>query len=86
MVGPPDRVTCSPPSTVTDAGTGRHNRARVFTFPMEFRPHDGGWQLTGDTADMLLAFGNARTEAASPARRSPAHRAALDGPDVDRLA
>lgn len=40
-----------------------------FTFPMEFRPHNGGWQLSRETADMLLAFGNARTEAsaASPA-------------------
>jgi hypothetical protein len=39
-----------------------------FTFPMEFRPHDGGWQLSRETADMLVAFGNARTEAsgASP--------------------
>ncbi|HTY28391.1 MAG TPA: hypothetical protein VMD51_09625 [Mycobacterium sp.] len=52
-----------------------------FTFPMEFRPHDGGWQLSRETADMLLAFGNARTEASaasppppgpSPAGASPA--------------
>ena len=44
-----------------------------FTFPMEFRPHDGGWQLSRETADMLLAFGNARTEAsaASPSPVSP---------------
>lgn len=31
-----------------------------FTFPMEFRAGPGGWQLTRDTAEMLLAFGNAR--------------------------
>ena len=47
-----------------------------FTFPMEFRPHDGGWQLSRETADMLLAFGNARTEAneagPSPAGPPPA--------------
>lgn len=36
-----------------------------FTFPMEFRPHDGGWQLSRQTADMLLAFGNARAEASA---------------------
>lgn len=27
-----------------------------FTFPMEFKPHQGGWQLSQQTADMLLAF------------------------------
>ena len=32
-----------------------------FSFPMEFRTGPGGWQLTRDTAEMLLAFGNART-------------------------
>ena len=31
-----------------------------FSFPMEFRAGPGGWQLTRDTAEMLLAFGNAR--------------------------
>jgi hypothetical protein len=28
----------------------------TFTFPMEFKPHQGGWQLSQQTADMLLAF------------------------------
>ena len=37
-----------------------------FTFPMEFHQFQGGWQLSRETADMLLAFGNART-GASPA-------------------
>ncbi|TGD86382.1 hypothetical protein BayCH28_17940 [Mycolicibacterium sp. CH28] len=38
-----------------------------FTFPMEFHPIGGGWQLSRETADMLLAFGNARgASAASP--------------------
>ena len=38
-----------------------------FAFPMEFRPNaGGGWQLSRETADMLLAFGNARTNAATP--------------------
>ena len=45
-----------------EAGTGE------FAFPMEFgRTGTGtGWQLTRETADMLLAFGNARTEAPGP--------------------
>ena len=40
-----------------------------FVFPMQFRPVGGGWQLSRQTADMLLNFGNAHTEAApaSPA-------------------
>lgn len=40
-----------------------------FTFPMEFHPDRGGWQLSRETADMLLAFGNARggARSASPA-------------------
>ena len=37
-----------------------------FTFPMEFTHHGDGWQLTRETAAMLLAFGNARTEALAP--------------------
>jgi outer membrane biosynthesis protein TonB len=40
-----------------------HNGA--FTFPMEFAPFQGGWQLSRRTAEMLLALGN------SPASTSP---------------
>jgi hypothetical protein len=29
-----------------------------FTFPMEFHPYFGAWQLSRRTADMLLALGN----------------------------
>ncbi|OBG24494.1 hypothetical protein [Mycobacterium sp. 852002-51057_SCH5723018] len=29
-----------------------------FTFPMEFAPFQGGWQLSRRTAEMLLALGN----------------------------
>jgi hypothetical protein len=29
--------------------------AGVFTFPMEFKPYQGGWQLSEQTARMLLA-------------------------------
>jgi hypothetical protein len=32
---------------------------RIFTFPMEFRPRHGGWQLSQQTADMLLAVKSA---------------------------
>ncbi|SON61964.1 Putative lipoprotein LppK [Mycobacterium simulans] len=42
---------------------------REFTFPMEFKPFQGGWQLSRQTAEMLLALGNSRgsTPAPSPA-------------------
>jgi len=36
-----------------------------FTFPMEFSPADGSWQLTRRTADMLLQLGQEPT-ATSP--------------------
>lgn len=42
-----------------------------FTFPMEFRSHQGAWQLSRQTAEMLLAFGNARTEATGASPRPP---------------
>lgn len=38
-----------------------------FTFPMEFHPVGTGWQLSRETADMVLAFGNARTDASASA-------------------
>jgi hypothetical protein len=34
-----------------------------FGFPMEFKPAQGGWQLSARTADVLLAF---RTDTAEP--------------------
>ncbi|WP_179469687.1 hypothetical protein [Mycolicibacterium vinylchloridicum] len=45
-----------------------------FTFPMEFRQDKAAWQLSRETANMLLAFGNARgggTTPASPASPTP---------------
>lgn len=43
-----------------------------FSFPMEFSRNGTGWQLTRETADMLLAFGNARAGAGpTPAPTSP---------------
>jgi hypothetical protein len=42
-----------------------------FSFPMEFKPYQGGWQLSARTADVLLAF---RTDSATPAPAStPGH-------------
>ena len=38
-------------------------RGPRFAFPMEFKPYQGGWQLSARTADVLLAF---RNDAAEP--------------------
>jgi hypothetical protein len=40
-----------------------------FAFPMEFKPFQGGWQLSARTADVLLAF---RSDPA-PAPAAPGH-------------
>ena len=37
------------------------DQKRGLTFPMEFSPAAGGWQLTRETAETLLAFDDART-------------------------
>jgi hypothetical protein len=29
-----------------------------FSFPMDFRPYRGGWQLSKDTADLLMTMGS----------------------------
>lgn len=42
-----------------------------FSFPMEFRTGGDGWQLTRETADMLLAFGSTRGGADLPAPPGP---------------
>jgi hypothetical protein len=46
-------------ATIT-VNTPRANNG-VFTFPMEFTPFQGGWQLSKRTADMLLALSNSST-------------------------
>ena len=81
VVGRPSPATCWRPSTSRPPDI--RPTPGEFSFPMEFRPHAGGWQLTRETADMLLAFGNARTEAG---RRAPHRRLPRLTPDVDRLA
>lgn len=48
--------------------TARANNGN-FTFPMEFTPFQGGWQLSRRTAEMLLALGNS-PEPTSPAPSS----------------
>jgi hypothetical protein len=38
----------------------------IFNFPMEFTPFQGGWQLSKQTADVLLALGNSPSTPAQP--------------------
>lgn len=40
--------------------------AAGFSFPMEFKPYQGGWQLSQSTAQMLLAFGSSQTASPTP--------------------
>ena len=40
-------------ATIAIAGP-QPDRGADFRFPLEFRPHDDGWQLTQDTAELLL--------------------------------
>lgn len=37
-----------------------------FSFPMEFKPHRGGWQLSRQTADLLLTVGDTPTPTSPP--------------------
>lgn len=43
----------------------------VFSFPMEFTPNHGDWQLSQATAKSLLAFGNAQAGSTTPAPPTP---------------
>jgi hypothetical protein len=51
-------------ATVT-VNTAQPNNGK-FTFPMEFTPFQGGWQLSQRTAEMLLALGNSTTTTPPP--------------------
>lgn len=42
-----------------------------FSFPMEFTPNDGDWQLSQETAKTLLAFGKAQAGSTEPAPPTP---------------
>ncbi len=58
-------ITVTAPDSDSGAGGGE------FSFPMEFRRAGNAWQLTRRTADMLFAFGNARTAAPAPPAPAP---------------
>ena len=55
--------------------TGPDPEAGGFSFPMEFAPALGGWQLSRQTADMLLVFGDSPVSRCPPLRR---HRHTAD--------
>ncbi|BBZ40026.1 hypothetical protein [Mycobacterium conspicuum] len=65
-----DRNPADVQATVT-VKTARANNG-VFTFPMEFAPFQGGWQLSKRTAQMLLALGNSPAPSATPSASPPA--------------
>lgn len=50
--------------------TAQTNNAN-FSFPMEFTPFQGGWQLSRHTAEMLLALGKSPTAPTSGAPAPP---------------
>ena len=53
-----------PADVVANVGVSSSNpKGPRFAFPMEFKPFQGGWQLSARTADVLLAF---RTDSAPP--------------------
>ncbi|KZS71302.1 hypothetical protein A4G26_25125 [Mycobacterium kansasii] len=58
--GDPADVTAT--IVVTTAKTDDHE----FTFPMEFKPGQGGWQLSRRTAEMLLALSSSRVSSPAP--------------------
>lgn len=49
-------------ANVTASSANPAPQARPFTFPMQFTPHEGAWQLTRVTADQLLELGPAPTD------------------------
>jgi hypothetical protein len=65
-----DRNPADVVATIT-VKTARANNG-VFTFPMEFTPFQGGWQLSKRTAQMLLALGNSPGPSTPPPAPAPA--------------
>lgn len=60
----PGHVTADVTVNTANPDTG------AFTFPMEFAPADGGWQMSQDTAKAVLAFGKAHAGGTEPAPAS----------------
>lgn len=51
----------NPADVVANVNVGTPNpRGPTFSFPMEFTPYQGGWQLSARTAYVLLDFGTAQ--------------------------
>jgi hypothetical protein len=65
--------------------TSNPTQSGGFTFPMEFHPVGAGWQLSRQTADMVLAFGNARS-GAGPTDSSPVPETPPSPPDPPVMA
>ena len=61
----PGNVVASVNATGPDPQTGG------LSFPMEFAPSAGGWELSRQTADMLLVFGDSPGQAMPPAPEPP---------------
>lgn len=57
--GDPRSVTASVTATPPDPAVG------PFSFPMSFTPAQGGWQLSRETADLLLALGDSEQSSAA---------------------
>jgi hypothetical protein len=57
--------------TATVVVTTANPERRDFTFPMEFNPFQGGWQLSRKTAEMLLALSNSRSSTTAPPPSAP---------------
>jgi hypothetical protein len=66
-IGWSDRDPADVVANVDVSSTNSHGPRCAF--PMEFKPFQGGWQLSARTADVLLAF---RTDSA-PAPAAPGH-------------
>jgi hypothetical protein len=61
----PGNVTANVHATPADPTVG------AFSFPMEFKPAGAGWQLSRQTADLLLAYGATAQSSGAPAPAPP---------------
>jgi hypothetical protein len=64
-----DKNPADAAATIT-VNTAKGNSGK-FTFPMEFVPFQGGWQLSRRTGDMLLALGNSPDTSAPAPEPAP---------------